>query len=304
MDIGTIANQILVVFLLILVGVYAKKMGIINNESNKGLSSLLLNITLPLYIITSFNLKYSPELLKNLLVIFFFGLTIHPMNYIVGKLLFCKYSSSRRDTMIFCSVFSNCGFMAFPILEGLYGKMGIFYGSVFLAPFNLYLWSMGVRLYNNNTKGFKLKNILNPGILAILGGLIIFIFSIPLPTSIKKTAEAVGSMTTPISMIITGVILADVKLNTLLKDKSLYYVSFMKLIGTPALAIIIMFMLRADTLISGLSILLAAMPTAAMASVFAEQYQKDKEYSSKAVFITTALSLISLPLIILIINLL
>ena len=302
MGIGTIVNQILVVFLLILVGVYAKKKGIISNEINKGLSSLLLNITLPLYIITAFNLEYSPELLKNLLIIFSFGMIIHPLSYFIGKLAFCKCSGNKRDIMLFCCIFSNCGFMAFPILDGLYGKMGIFYGSVFLAPFNLYLWSIGVKLFNNNSIGLKLKKIFNPGIVAIIIGLVIFIFSIPLPTAVKKTFESVGAMTTPISMIITGVILAEINFKTLYREKSLYYVSFIRLVVIPTFAIAMMFMLKVEPLIIGLCTLLSGMPTAAMASVFAEKYDKEKEYSSKVVFITTALSLITIPALIAVIN--
>jgi predicted permease len=291
-------NQILVVFLLIVVGVYGKKMKIINSEFNKCLSSLLLNITLPLYIITAFNMDFSYYLLNNLMRVFCFGMLIHPLSFFIAKLFFRKFVLAKRDVSIFCVTFSNCGFMAFPILDGLFGKVGIFYGSIFLAPFNIFIWTLGIRLYNNTYKKINLKIICNPGIIAILIGIVIFVLSLSLPYAIQKTFDVVGSMTTPLSMIITGVLLADLKLKDLFIDISLYLLAFIRLLVIPALTMGLLYLFKADKILLGVCACIAGMPTAAMASVFAEQFNKEKNFSSSAVFLTTLLSLITIPTLI------
>ena len=137
----TLLNQVLIIFFIMLVGVYAKKRNIINEKMNKDLTVVLLNLSIPLYIIASFSFDFSKDMLLNIVIIFIFGMLIHPVCYFVGKILFSKSIGEDRTIQIFSIVFSNCGFMAFPILDSIYGKTGILYGSIFVATFNIYIWS-------------------------------------------------------------------------------------------------------------------------------------------------------------------
>lgn len=121
-----IINQVATLFLLILVGFIIRKLGIINRELNMGLSNLLLYVTLPFSIVTSFNFPFSKTLLSNAMIIFLISIAIHLFAIFISKLLFFKYPAATNRVLRATAVFSNCGFMGFPILEAVYGTQGVF----------------------------------------------------------------------------------------------------------------------------------------------------------------------------------
>lgn len=293
----TLLNQVLIIFFIMLVGVYAKKRNIINEKMNKDLTVVLLNLSIPLYIIASFSFDFSKDMLLNIVIVFIFGMLIHPVCYFVGKILFSKSRGEDKTIQIFSIVFSNCGFMAFPILDSIYGKAGILYGSIFVATFNIYIWSLGVKLFSKDTHTFKIKNIFNPGIVSVLIGFLLFMFSIKLPFPVQRCFELVGATTTPLSMIITGVIVADVNIKKLFTTKSVYYLALIRLLLIPIIASVILKFFGVTDIVLGVCVLIAAMPVAAMCTVFAERFDGNSEYASQNVFITTILSLITIPLI-------
>lgn len=293
----TLLNQVLIIFLMMLVGVYSRRKHIIDENINKGLTAILMNITLPLNIISAFNFEYSKEMLSNMLIIFTFGILIHPMSFFIAKLIYSKFAKEEKNILIFSAVFSNCAFMAFPVLESLYGKIGILYGSAFLAPFNIYLWTLGVSLYEGEGGKFKLKNILNPGIISVVIGVIIFIFSIRLPYAVNRCFEMIGSMTTPLSMIITGVIIGGMDIKKIFTRPSIYIGALVRLILIPAICALVLGFLGLDEKVYGVCVLVAAMPVAAMATVLAESFGGDAQFASQNVFITTILSLVTIPVL-------
>jgi predicted permease len=282
------------------VGVYSRKRNIIDENINKGLTLILMNITLPLNIISAFNFEYSKDMIANMLIIFTFGMLIHPVTFFVAKLIYSKFSKEEKNVLIFSAIFSNCAFMAFPVLESLYGKIGILYGSAFLAPFNIYLWTLGVALYEGEGAKFKLKNILNPGIISVVIGILIFVFSIRLPYAINRCFEMIGSMTTPLSMIITGVIIGGMDIKKIFSRWSIYFGAFVRLILFPVICALILRMFHLDNTTYGVCVLVSAMPVAAMATVLAESYGADAQFASQNVFITTILSLVTIPILALI----
>jgi predicted permease len=293
-------NQVLIIFMMMLVGVYCRKRNIVDEKVNKGLTAILLNITLPLNIISAFNFQYSKEMITNMFIIFSFGLLVHPISFFIGKFVYSKFSIEEKNILIFSAVFSNCAFMAFPVLESLYGKIGILYGSAFLAPFNIYLWTLGVMLYEGDGAKFKLKNILNPGLISVAIGIVIFICSIRLPFAVNRCFEMIGSMTTPLSMIITGVIIGGMDVKKIFTRPSIYVSALVRLILIPVICALILRTIGLDEKVYGVCVLVAAMPVAAMATVFAENFGGDAQFASQNVFITTILSLLTIPVLALI----
>jgi malate permease and related proteins len=297
MDNSILLNQILIVFLMLLVGVYAKKTKIIDSALNKGLTALLLNITLPLNIISSFSFDYSKELLVNIIKIFIFGMLIHPISFGIGKLIFMKFNKTEKNILIFSAIFSNCGFMAFPILESIFGKIGVLYGAIFTATFNIYLWTLGVKLFSKGNFKWELKNIMNAGVISIIVGMGMFILSVKLPYPIQRCFEVVGSMTTPLSMIICGVNIGSMSIKSLFTTKSIYALSIVRLIVIPVISSVILKAAGISGVVYSIGILVTAMPVAAMCSVFAERFDGDAQFASQNVFITTILSVITIPVI-------
>ena len=283
-----------------MVGVYSRKRNIIDETVNKGLTVILTNITLPLNIISAFNFDYSKDVIANMLIIFVFGILVHPVTFFIAKLIYSKFSKEQKNVLIFAAIFSNCAFMAFPVLESIYGKIGVLYGSAFMATFNIYLWTLGVSLYEGEGTKLKLKNILNPGIVSVVIGIIIFIFSIRLPYAVNRCFEMIGSMTTPLSMIITGVIIGGMDVKKIFSTPIIYFSAFVRLILFPVICAVILRMFHLDNTTYGVCVLVAAMPVAAMATVLAERYGADSQFASQNVFITTILSLITIPILALI----
>jgi Predicted permeases len=162
-------SQIGEIFLIMLVGFYGNKKKILNEEINRGLSSLLINITLPLLIINSFNIKYSSEIILNLFKSLGYSFLAFLIVILMSNLLYSKVKGEKKEILKFATVFSNCGFIGFPIIESIYGKEGLAYASVFNMAFTIFLWSYGVMLFNGkeNIKDIK-KYLLIPELYLLL----------------------------------------------------------------------------------------------------------------------------------------
>ena len=293
-----VINQVLILFMIIIIGVYAKKKNYINDEVSKGLSSILVNITLPLLVISSFSAKYSMNMLLNAGRVFMFSILINIVLIILGKLVFWKFPKDEQNILRFVTLFSNCGFMGFPVLQSLFGKTAIFYGSVFNVTFNLFMFSYGVMLFTNKKSINDLKKIIvNPVIICTGIGLLIFRFSIILPKPLNTTINMVGSMTTPLSMLIIGAMLAESNIKEAFLGWKIYLISFIRLIVAPVITLLLLKLLGADGLILKVLVVIQAMPAAATAAVFTEQYGGNKELTSKCIFMTTFFSIFTIPLI-------
>ncbi len=299
MQYSKILNQIIVLFLIMVVGFYARKKNIINKEVNRGLSSLLLNITLPFMIFASFNIAFNKDMLINGGKLLIYSTSIYLFAILISKLLYFKYPKDKKSILRFVTIFSNCGFMGFPVIESVYGKTGVFYTSIFNISFNILIWVVGIILLTGEFNLKTLKEVmLNPGIIATFLGLAVFIFSIKLPLPIYKTFDLVGSITTPIAMLVVGAMLADIKIMDVFCDISLYYGTAVRLIVMPLIVLVVMKWLGVKDMFLGISVLITAMPAPANAAIMAEMYGGDASFASKCIFLSTVLSAITIPLII------
>lgn len=294
-----VISQVIILSIIMMVGVFARKKDIITKETNKSLSDLLVNITLPFLLVSSFNYEYSGEMITKAKIIFIYSFIIHLMLFIVSKFFVLRFPKKSKKVLRFGIMFSNSGFMGYPVLEGLFGKLGIFYGAIFNIPFNIFMLSVGMMIYTDKKDLKTLKSVLvHPGIIATIIGLVMFIFSIKLPYPIYTAVSVVGSMTTPLSMIIVGSMLAEVKFKEIFTGVAVYYLSFLRLIVVPFLTFLLLKSLNADKLLLHVSVIIEAMPVAVLASVFAEKYDADTSLASRSVFITTIISMITIPVVV------
>jgi predicted permease len=302
MKFETIITQIVVLFLIIIVGFYARKRNIINSEVNKGLTELLLNITLPFLVITSFNFDFSVDMLFQSGVILVYTVCIFIISYLIGRVMYMKYPQNIKSVLIFTTMFSNCGYMGFPIIQSIYGKVGVFYAAIFNMVFNITIWTVGVALFTGKKDlSTTKKALLNPGTVSVYIGLFIFIFSIKIPGPIYKTFEMIGSMTSPLSMIVIGAMLGEMNIKEVFSSLPAYYSSFIRLILVPITVFFILKLLGASGMILGVLTLVSAMPTAVNTAIISEKYGGNSAFASKCVFISTVLSTLTIPLIIMLI---
>ncbi|KAB3539684.1 AEC family transporter [Alkaliphilus pronyensis] len=304
MGILTVFNEISVLFLLILSGYIARKMNLLNNEINKGISILILQFTLPALIIKSMQFSFSKELMMGSINMIIISAIVHGLAIAVAFLTprLLKVEGERKKIFQFVLVFSNVGYMGYPVLQVIYGELGVFYGALFNIPFNFLLWTLGVFIMTHGKDGnvsslsFK-KLILNPGILSVFIGFSLFLLSIKLPYGLYKTLDLLGNTTTPLSMLVIGSMLAEITFKEIFIEEKLLRISIVRLVIIPFITFALLKAFGVSGLMLGIPVVISGMPAAANTAVFATMYDVDPHLASKAVFNTTILSMISIPLL-------
>lgn len=302
MSFSTILNQVIVLLLIMLMGFYARKRDLINESVNKKLSELLLKVTNPLLVISSFQVSFTQELFDKVVAVFIFSILVHVFSILLGQFLFLRQKENTKKIMKFSAIYSNCGFMGFPLLDSLFGKTGILLGSVYVAAFNIFLWTNGVMIFSSKRKMDRetlKKALLNPGIVSVVIGLLLFFFSLKLPFPIAKATSLVGSMTIPLSMLIVGANIASCNFKNLLKGFELYYITAVRLLLIPLATHLVLKVLGFSDMLLSTCVLLVAMPVATTTTIFAEMYGEDASFASRVVAFSTLASIITIPLIML-----
>lgn len=293
-----VIREVISVFLIIAAGIAAQRKKIITEEINKGLTQLLLKITLPALVISSFNISFSDEIKFNILKCFIYSLAVFIITPLLSYIFLYPVKGSKKKVLQFANVFSNCGFIGFAVMDSVYGAEGVAYAAIFNMVFTFFIWTYGIALFSDKLSLKEIKKVLlSPGIIAVYMGIIMMLFNIKLHPVILKSIKSVGSMTTPLSMIIVGVILAKADVRNLLKDWTLYYGTVLKLILIPLLVYIASLILKDNSKVINTIMLLEAMPAAATASIYAENFNKEKEYSVGIVFLTTLMCIVTFPII-------
>ena len=298
----TIINSVLSLFIMILVGIYSSKKKIITPIINKGLTDILIKIALPFMILTSFIFTFDDNIKSNIIKTLYYSLAAYIIVIILSYLLLIPVKGDKKTILHFANVFTNTGYVGFPILFSIYGPEGVIYGSIFNMFFVIFVWTYGLLLFKGKLEKEDLKKeiksiLLNPSIIAVLLGIIILVFNIQLPQALSSSMKSIGSMTGPLSMIIIGVILSNVKIKKHLKDWTIYYGIITKLIIIPIIICLLFFLIGDMSKAAVTVIIMVAMPASAMTSILAESFNKELEYAAIIVSATTLLSLITVPLL-------
>ncbi|NLK95238.1 MAG: AEC family transporter [Clostridiales bacterium] len=293
-----ILNQIVIMFILILLGIVCYKFKIISDKDNKALSSLLLLVINSAVIISAFQMEFSEELFYGLKLSFLFSFIVFIISILVVNLLIHDKNKVKLGIERFSAIYSNCGFMGIPLVYSIYGKEGIFYLSAFSAVFNLFVWTHGVVIMRGKFS-FKLflESMKSPAIISTIVGILLFLTKISLPSILMKAVDYVGSCNTPLAMIVAGVTIAQTNIIKSLKNPKVYLVCLLKLIVLPTIIIIILAQFPINKIIKGVIVLATACPTATTGVLFAICYDKDPDYASQLFAISTALSMMTIPFI-------
>lgn len=303
MDFQSVLNQILVLFFTLIVGYVARRLNVFGEEVTRGLSSLLLKVALPALIIDSLQQSFTPKLLKAsgqiLLIVFFVYLFSGLMALLVGKLL--KPPAADAGVYRFALLFPNVGFMGYPVVNAVFGAEAVFYAAIYNLPFNLIVFTVGIMIIswgvNRTTQKITPAMFLNPATVAVVIGFLFFLFSIELPTAIAATVKQLGSLTTPLSMILIGALLANCNFKAMLGNWRIYVICSFRLIAIPLATWVVLRSFTSDPLLIGVPTIMAAMPVAANSAILAQEYGANSFLASQVVFVTTLLSVITIPFI-------
>lgn len=290
-----------VLFVYILIGIYVRKKKIITKENQQKYIDLVLQVLMPCMIFNSFQQRLTPDVIKRIGIVIGIAFGIALIALLLGKILYRRYPYSKKSIMQYGTIVNNAGFAGLPLAGEILGEPGLFYASFFLIPNRIFMWSVGISLFEKTDTKTKWKNVLlNPNIIAVELGLLQCLIPVKLPYFLDYSIEKVGSTVSPISMIIVGAILADVNIKSIF-DKSVFLVAAVRLILLPLITIGIVSIFHMDPTISGVSLVLTAMPVGTTTALLAAKYEADVDFASKCVFVTTMLSLITVPLLMLLI---
>ena len=294
----TVFVQVLILFIFMGFGFVGEKKKLISTEGSKVISDIILYFVTPCLIINSLNIKFDSDKLSGLLVCLVAFFVIQIASVLLVCLLFRKDHISTR-VLRFAVVFSNVGYMGLPLQKAVLGDEGVFYGSVCVAAFNVFVWTYGIICMSGDKKQMSVKKlILNPGIIAVTIGIVLFLFSLKLPLPISSAIGSMASLNTPLAMMVIGFNLARSNLLSALKDKRVYLVSFLRLVLVPIVSLFVLWALglRGTLLVS--VIIATSAPVAAATTVFSVKYGADTELSVKLVAFTTLLSIFTMSAIV------
>jgi hypothetical protein len=294
----TASEKILVMLLIALTGFVAYKKGIITEKGNKTLTSVLLMIVNPLMIINAYQIEVDDRLMRNFIISAILAVAGHIIGILISMFTVKK---GNRDFEIerLSVVYSNCGFIGIPLINGIFGMEGVLYLTAYLTVFNICLWTHGLlQVIDKTDAKTMLKNLLSPCIVCSILGLLLFIFKITLPEAVGDAVEQVAAMNSPLAMIIAGATIAQADLKKAVVKIRAYYVSILRLFIVPLACAVIFSFFGLEKIVVITSVIEAACPVAASATMFAINYDKNAVYASEIFAISTILSVVSLPIVI------
>lgn len=293
----TVIQQIFSMFLMVMVGFFMFKAKMITEAGIKNMSVLLLKIVMPMIVISAFQRQFDAGLFLEWCIMFGASLLTYLVCIILAEIFFRKDGNYPLAESKLSLVLPNCGFLAFPLMQALAGDIGIFMGSTSVILLNIIQWTYGVKLLKSNEKIGIRKLILTPGTIAIVCSLILFISPVKLPKPVFLAIDSIGSLNTPLAMILLGAMLAQTDIKLALSKFCYYKISILKLLLVPLVMMFIFKFLPFSDTVRLVAFICSVVPTATSVSMMAQLYDSDYRYATNAVVITTVLSVVTMPIL-------
>ena len=298
-------NELIIAMVKILIamalGFFLKKINILNAAANKAFSSLIIHVTAPCLLFASI-ISMDHSEVKNAVTLLWIGVIVYAvligLAILITKLL--KASPSEKGVLQAAMIFGNVSFLGIPLVEALHGATGVFYIAILNIHFNLVFFSYGLYLIASSGNGagkFSPKKLINTGIISIIIACIIFFFQIPIPQVISAPISFIGSITSPLSMIVIGSSIAAYSLKEVFSQKKIYIMAALRLLVYPILAYFILKYTLGANLLTKVICIYIGMPTASVVGMTAIAYDGNAEGATSCTAMTTIFSLITIPIL-------
>lgn len=288
----TLVTLQITIFLLVAVGFVLKRIHIVGPQGQKNINDMVIYVILPCNILRAFLDSPAENGFLSYLEVLIISVFIQAFCVIYGKIAFRKEPEGRQKCLRYGTICSNAGFLGNPIAEGVYGAEGLMLASIYLIPQRIMMWSSGLAVFSDTSdKKQTIKKVLtHPCILACILGIIFMLADIQLPPGLDGMVTAVGNCNTAMSMMVIGMILADINIRDFW-DRTVVKYTIHRLIIIPAAVYAVCRFLPLDRTAFGICVLLAAMPAGATTSILAEKYDMEPAFATKMVIFSTLLSL-------------
>ena len=313
MDLSTFLNLLSVIgalTLLMITGFLCRRLHVMDDVASKRLSKLIITVGQPMMIIAALISKeFGWDLLREGMLYMGLGFVLHPILAAFAFLTGPLYRDlNERKISQFATIFTNCGFIGLPILDAVFPGKGSFIGAFFLIGFHVYIWTLGIAILGRGREDIKLtprKAILNYGTVPCAIGLGLYLLKavLPIPTFVITFTDSLGDLCMPISVLITGALMATLSAKQVFTNVRLYLFNGLKLIAIP---VVVCLLAKLATLGVAQEIaypivlfctVISALPSATTVTMLAELYDLDARYAAQAVGSTSLLSVGTLPLL-------
>ena len=291
----TVGQQIITLYLLLVVGFVLGKVKILDDRASTAMSNLVMYVVSPCMMIVAFQRPLERETLRNFGLVTGVSLLLHVVFIVVAVLLIRDGDTQRQGDLHFAAVFSNCGFIGLPLCSALLGAArGTVFAGMAMASYNVWFFTYVVCLFRPGEK-IRLKTFITPTNIATVAMLVLLATGWRLPAPVQQFCSAVGGCTTPLALMIVGVLLADSDIRALLHTGFLYRVTLLRGILFPLLFMLLLWLLPLDNVLrTGLSII-ACCPAGSLAAVLAKQTGTEATLASQAVAHSTVCMLVTVP---------
>lgn len=303
MIVQKLAGQVGVMFLLLAIGVFIKKKGIVSVDAARQFSNFALFIITPSLLVNVFQRDFHPGLGASIALSALLAAAFHIVAALVTKPLFPSGGpgDDRSAVARLGAISSNCGFMGIPLMTAAMGEDSMIFAAIYIGIFNIYVWSHGVMLLRRDGKIRWKEILLSPGVLGAVLGILLFLLRVRLPGLLLDTLGFLSGMNTPLPMVITGVLIADLAVGETLRDPRLYFTAFVRLVGLPLVMLGFMLLVRAPVWFDGAATVALAMvisvscPVAISTVMLPTRFGGDAQYGAKLVALSTLLSIATIP---------
>ena len=295
----TVSGQVITLFLMMIAGYCLGKTKLLPRSALPALTNVVVYLALPCMLIGAFEMEATSERVHGFLWVLAASVLVHGLNFAVAHFGIRDPDDGRKRVLVDCAVFSNCGFMGYPLLASLMGDIGLFYGSAYNLVFTALLWTAGISYLQHRKGPLRLRKlILNPGIIGMALGFSVFLLQIQLPPVLETTVDYLGNVAVSLPMLIIGCQLAHADLKRLLHDHWSWVGAALRLLVMPLLALLLLYLLglRGDVLMA--TVICAAAPPAAMVAMLAENCGRDPVLASGVVSFHTLLSVVTMPVVV------
>lgn len=300
--------QMGVLFILVIIGFVCYKLKLMNDEFDRSLSALVINVTAPCIILSSIMGDTLPARSEILPVLILGTGTLFFM-LILGFIFTHLMKVDSAGIYRFMFAFGNINFIGIPVVTSVFGNYAIFYIAVLTVPFNILLFLLGqifISSCNPNAKERKFslnwRMILSPALVSTYIVIALVYFQIKTPKIIGDALSLVGYMTIPASLMVIGAALANINVKDMFGTKKIYIMSVLKLLVVPVLIYIICLVTQFDRHYTDVLVILSAMPVASYGTMICLKEGVNPKIMAQGTFITTLLSIVTIPLLALILS--
>lgn len=301
MDILHIITQMLMIFGIVLVGLFAAKRNLWAGDLDRKLSIFIMNISMPALILASVMGKdlafENSELISLAVVAVVNYIVLIGLAHLIPHLF--KVNKARIGISRFMLAFGNVSFIGYPVCDAVFGSKAVFCASVLNIPFNLLVFTIGVSFINGGKakSAFSPRLIFSPCVIASLIAVVIAVARIQMPTPVGQWFHLLGDLTTPCALLIIGSSLSHIPVRDMLGNRFVYSMTLLRLFILPLAVGGVLALMGINPFVSDVAVVLSAMPVATNGIMLCLQYGKDERVMTQGLFFTTLLSVISIPLV-------